>query len=76
MKRNIVRRIAQTRLGYLLWSSTQGTGMGRALKHVSNALRYAEERIIAALPKNRRHDAAQRATLQGFEQETKMLRGS
>ena len=76
MKRNIVRRIAQTKPGYLLWSLSQGTVFGRVLNRVSGALQRAEERVIAACPQNRRHDAAQRAILDAFEQETKAHRRS
>lgn len=76
MKRNIVRRIAQTKPGYLLWSLSQGTVFGRVLSRVSATLQLAEERVIAAFPQNRRHDAAQRAILDAFEQETKSRRHS
>ena len=72
MKRNIVRRIAQTRLGYWLWSATQGTALARVLKNGGEVLRFSEERLLAALPKNRRHDAVQRAILERFETETKV----
>lgn len=74
MRRNIVRRIADTKAGYWLWSTARGTALERVVKIAGETVRFGEERLVALRRANRSHDAEKRAVLAGFEAETKALK--
>lgn len=74
MKRNVVRRIAETKAGYWLWSTARGTALERVVKIAGETIRFTEERLIASRAANRRHDANQRAVLAAFEAKTRALK--
>lgn len=71
MKHGIARRLAQTKVGYWIWSQAQGTAFSSYLSGASKTLRRVEMWAISRLPKNARYDRRQQQVLAEFEQETR-----